>query len=214
MPYAVGLTYAAAADSGPGRLLFLREGTLMAQPFDAKRLVLAGDPVPVAEHVGSFRDGGFFSASANDVLVYRTADTDSQVTWFDRQGTHVRPRLGTGRLSRRGAFPGRRSRGRVAHESAGRDEGRPVAVRSVAWKRGHTIDTWRRNRRVSCLVSRRQAHRLHVRQQRARQKLASGEGDEEELLRASSAAASRPTAGRLTDDSSCTPGGASDLATR
>ncbi len=74
--------------------------------------------------------------SANDVLVYRTADTDSQLTWFDRQGTMIRPRLGTGRLSRRGAFPGWRSGGRVAHESAGRDEGRPVAVRSVAWKRG------------------------------------------------------------------------------
>ena len=87
MPYAVGLTYAPAGDSGPGRLLFLREGTLMAQPFDAKRLALAGNPVPVAERVGSFRDGGFFSASANDVLVYRTADTDFQLTWFDRQGT-------------------------------------------------------------------------------------------------------------------------------
>ena len=87
MPYEVGMTYAGAADSGSGRLLFLHEGTLMAQPFDAERLALAGDPVPVAERVGSFRDGGHFSASANDVLVYRTADTDSQVTWFDRQGT-------------------------------------------------------------------------------------------------------------------------------
>ena len=58
----------------------------MAQPFDAKRLALAGDPVPVAERVGSFRDGAYFAASANDVLVYRTADTDSQLTWFDRQG--------------------------------------------------------------------------------------------------------------------------------
>jgi Tol biopolymer transport system component len=98
MPYAVGLTYAAAVDSGPGRLMFLREGTLMAQPFDAKRLVLAGDPVPVVEHVGSFRDGGFFSVSANDVLVYRTADIDSQLTWFDRQGTE------SGRVSEPGGF--------------------------------------------------------------------------------------------------------------
>ena len=98
MPYAVGLTYAASADSGPGQLLFLREGTLMAQPFDAKRLALAGEPVPVAERVGSFRDGGFFSASDNGVLVYRTADADSQVTWFDRQGTM------TGRASEPGGF--------------------------------------------------------------------------------------------------------------
>ena len=60
MPYAVGITYAAAVDSGPGRLLFLREGTLMAQPFDAKRLSFAGEPVAVAERVGAFRDGAFF----------------------------------------------------------------------------------------------------------------------------------------------------------
>ena len=104
-----------------------------------RRLALAGDPVPVAERVGSFRDGAYFSVSANDVLVYRTADTDSQLTWFDRQGAVIRPRLGTGRLSRRGAFPGRRSRGRIAHESAGHDEGRPVAVRFVAGKRGQRL---------------------------------------------------------------------------
>ena len=65
-----------------------------------RRLALAGDPVPVAERVGSFRDGGFFSASANDVLVYRTADTDFQLTWFDRQGTV------SGRVSEPGGFRG------------------------------------------------------------------------------------------------------------
>jgi Tol biopolymer transport system component len=86
MPYVVGLTYAPAGDADPGRLLFLREGTLMAQPFDTKRLALAGNPVPVAERVGSFRDGGFFSASSNDVLVYRIDNTDFQLAWFDRQG--------------------------------------------------------------------------------------------------------------------------------
>ncbi|HVH28601.1 MAG TPA: protein kinase, partial [Vicinamibacterales bacterium] len=73
LPYEVGLTYVGGTDSGPGRLLFLREGTLMAQPFDATRLALVGSPVPVAERVGSFRDGGFFSASNNDVLLYRNA---------------------------------------------------------------------------------------------------------------------------------------------
>jgi len=86
LPYVVGLTYVPAGDSDPGRLLFLREGTLMAQPFDTKRLALAGNPVPVAERVGSFRDGGFFSASSNDVLVYRIDNTDFQLAWFDRQG--------------------------------------------------------------------------------------------------------------------------------
>ncbi|MSO30757.1 MAG: serine/threonine-protein kinase [Acidobacteria bacterium] len=100
LPYAVGVTYAPATDSGPGHLLFLREGTLLAQPFDSKRLALAGNPVPVAERVGSFRDSGFFSASANDRLIYRTADTDFQLAWFDRQGTL------SSRVSEPGGFRG------------------------------------------------------------------------------------------------------------
>jgi Tol biopolymer transport system component len=54
----------------------------------------------VAERVGSFRDGGFFAVSANDVLAYRTADTDFQVTWFDRQGGMA------GRVSEPGRFRG------------------------------------------------------------------------------------------------------------
>jgi Tol biopolymer transport system component len=70
----------------------------MAQPFDAERLSIAGDPVAVAERVGSFRDGGFFSASNNGVLIYRTTDTNSQVSWFDRQGAII------SRVSEPGAF--------------------------------------------------------------------------------------------------------------
>jgi len=100
MPYAVGLVYVPAADSGPGHLLFMREGTLLAQRFDPARLALAGNPVPVAERVGSFRDGGFFSASANDRLIYRTVDADFQLAWFDRQGTL------SGRVSEAGGFGG------------------------------------------------------------------------------------------------------------
>ena len=100
LPYAVGMTYVPAADSGPDHLLFLREGTLLAQPFDPKRLALLGSPVLVAERVGSFRDGGFFAASANDRLIYRTADTDFQLAWFDRLGTL------SGRVSEPGGFRG------------------------------------------------------------------------------------------------------------
>jgi len=98
MPYEVGLAYGPPHDSGPGHLLFVRQGTIMAQPFDATRLALAGDPAVVAGRVGSFRDGAFFAISANDVLVYRTADTDFQITWFDRQGGVA------GRVSEPGRF--------------------------------------------------------------------------------------------------------------
>ena len=35
-----------------GHLLFEREGALMAQPFDASRLQLHGEPFPVVQQVG------------------------------------------------------------------------------------------------------------------------------------------------------------------
>ena len=82
-----GPVYAPSSDSDSGHVLFLRQGTLMAQPFDARRLELSGEAVPVAEQVGSVLDYGFFSASGNGVLVYRSgAGLDYQLTWFDRQG--------------------------------------------------------------------------------------------------------------------------------
>ena len=82
-----GPVYVPSSDSDSGQVLFLRQGTLMAQSFDARRLELSGEAVPVAEKVGSFLDYGLFSASSNGVLVYRSAvGQNYQLTWLDRQG--------------------------------------------------------------------------------------------------------------------------------
>ncbi len=72
-------------------LLFVRDGTLMAQPFDPRRLELSGEALIVAEHVGTFGSLGFFSGSDNGVLVYRNGSQEQhlQLTWFDRQGKAV-----------------------------------------------------------------------------------------------------------------------------
>jgi Tol biopolymer transport system component/predicted Ser/Thr protein kinase len=87
--------YAPSADAGLGYILSVRTagitdlaGTLMAQPFDTRKLQLAGDPVPVAERVGRVA----FSASATGVLVYRAGvlgTGGTQLTWYDRQGKLV-----------------------------------------------------------------------------------------------------------------------------
>ena len=82
-----------------GRLLFVRDATLFAQPFDAGRLQLSGDAVRVAEPVGSFLDGAFFSASTNGVLVFRGPDEDRRLTWFDRGGKILGPASEPGRYS-------------------------------------------------------------------------------------------------------------------
>jgi len=81
--------YAPASGASPGQLLFLRGETLLAQAFDPTRLKLSGEPMPVAEPVGSYLAYGFFSISANGILVYRTRAQDFQLTWFDRQGNAI-----------------------------------------------------------------------------------------------------------------------------
>ena len=87
LPTTSGPVYVPSSDSDSGQVLFLRQATLMAQPFDAHRLELSGEAVPVAAQVGSFIDYGLFSASSNGVLVYRSAVGQSyQLTWLDRQG--------------------------------------------------------------------------------------------------------------------------------
>ena len=73
-----------------GHLLFVRDGTLMAWPFDASALEFTGDPFPLAEQIrfdGSY-DRGVFSASENGVLVYQSGGAAGQASleWFDREG--------------------------------------------------------------------------------------------------------------------------------
>ncbi len=71
----------------PGYLLFMRENTLMAQPFDAGTLQLSGEPQPLVEQVNVSPVGmGGFSVSAAGVLVYLSGGAQSVLTWFDRTG--------------------------------------------------------------------------------------------------------------------------------
>jgi len=87
LPTRYGPVYVPSSDSDSGQVLFLRQGTLMAQPFDARRRQLSGKAVPVAEQVGSYIGYGLFSASSNGVLVYRSAAGQNyQLTWLDQQG--------------------------------------------------------------------------------------------------------------------------------
>jgi dipeptidyl aminopeptidase/acylaminoacyl peptidase len=85
------------------RLLFVRERTLLAQPFDAKHASVSGDAVPVAEDVlylGGARLG-VFSASDDGLLAYQTGDVqrETELVWLDREGQVV-GQLGAGALHR------------------------------------------------------------------------------------------------------------------
>lgn len=63
-----------------GRLLYLKEDTLMSQPFDLRRLEATGEAVPVAEGiltVGSPNRQGVFSVSANGLMVFQAGGAPS-----------------------------------------------------------------------------------------------------------------------------------------
>ena len=81
--------YAPSPTGGPGWLLFLREGSLMAQRFDADKFELSGDPMQVAPGVGSYPSAGYglFSVSENGELLYRGGVLGQfQLMWTDAQG--------------------------------------------------------------------------------------------------------------------------------
>jgi Tol biopolymer transport system component len=83
-------TNANAAYAEPGYLLYLRDKTLVAQPFDLRRYVLSGEPHTLSDEVLYFPqvDRAVFSASSGEVLVTQTgkAASLSQPAWFDRSG--------------------------------------------------------------------------------------------------------------------------------
>jgi Tol biopolymer transport system component len=75
--------------ASPGYLLFVREGTLLAQVLGTSSLHLEGDPFPVAEKVGNdFTSTPGFSVSDNGVLSYRMGPgvQGLQMGWYDRGG--------------------------------------------------------------------------------------------------------------------------------
>jgi serine/threonine protein kinase/Tol biopolymer transport system component len=77
-----------------GHLLFVRGGTLMAQPFDPERRQTTGELFPVAEQVVGIGNSmkASFSVSSSGTLAYRPGvGTVSQLTWFDRTGKVLGP---------------------------------------------------------------------------------------------------------------------------
>ena len=83
----------AGAEYVAGHILFLRQNTLMAQPFDVKRLELTGDAFPIADPVQEteliLQSG--FSASGNGALAYLEGTTSAsrELIWLDRNGKKV-----------------------------------------------------------------------------------------------------------------------------
>jgi serine/threonine protein kinase/Tol biopolymer transport system component len=73
----------------PDKLVFMRQGALLAQRIDVARQTIVGEPVTIADSV-SFEPVtgiGAFSTSDSGVMAYRAARPAlTRLTWFDRGG--------------------------------------------------------------------------------------------------------------------------------
>jgi eukaryotic-like serine/threonine-protein kinase len=74
-----------------GEVLFTRAGTLMALPFDLKRLDAAGDAFPVAQGIAAGSATHWLAATSRQgVLAYVSGEHGArQYVWRDRQGNNL-----------------------------------------------------------------------------------------------------------------------------
>jgi len=84
------------AQYADGYVLFVRERTLLARPFDLARLEFTGDAVPVAERIFYAPNGlAAFEVSNGGELIYRVGEGpaagSSELVWFDRNGVKSEP---------------------------------------------------------------------------------------------------------------------------
>lgn len=71
-----------------GHLLYIRDGALMAQRFDAAAATPLGEPVIVAPDVAvpDFLNGAMVSGSSTGILAFGGGRTGGRLVWFDRSG--------------------------------------------------------------------------------------------------------------------------------
>lgn len=78
----------AGADLAPGMIVFMRQTALLAQHIDVKRGELTGDPITIADPVGStVNNFGEISVSTEGAVAYRAGKAGPrELTWYDRAG--------------------------------------------------------------------------------------------------------------------------------
>ena len=87
-----------------GHLLYVRQGTIYAVPFDLKKLQLSGQPVPVVDDLAPNVEqaAGQFDVSLSGLLVYLSGKADSAPTtlaWLDAAGNQTPLLTPDGRVS-------------------------------------------------------------------------------------------------------------------
>jgi serine/threonine protein kinase/Tol biopolymer transport system component len=99
LPDVSGAVFAASA--GAGHILFIRENTLMAQPFDAASATTSGDVFPVVGGISLTTNNHYAPVTVSDsgMLLYESggsAGESAQIAWYDRAGKPLGPMVGPG----------------------------------------------------------------------------------------------------------------------
>lgn len=76
--------------SPAGYILHSREGILFAHPFDASKLEVTGEPIPIAQNVAGGETSNF-SVSADGTVSYQIGASGelSELVWLDRSGKQL-----------------------------------------------------------------------------------------------------------------------------
>jgi len=84
--------YAPALNRRPGYLLWVQNGDLLAQPFDAERAAMSGEPATIASGVRVLEGqrGVMASVSRTGAIAWAIPRaTDSRLTWYARDGRRL-----------------------------------------------------------------------------------------------------------------------------
>jgi Tol biopolymer transport system component len=76
-----------------GFLLFGRDGTLMAQPFDRKKLELSGEPLPIGRvqhNSPSAKAMAGVSSNGSVITFYDATQNYAELRWYDRSGAELK----------------------------------------------------------------------------------------------------------------------------
>jgi Tol biopolymer transport system component len=176
-----------AFGSRAGYLLFIRDHTLMAQPFDAGSAQLSGDVFPIAEGVSLTNNFLYapVTVSENGLLAYASGGTPllNQIVWFDRAGKQLGPASASGNVFAPSISPDEKTMAYTRNAADGtadiwlRDLARNTDVRFTSDDSLNFSPFWSPN-----------ADRIAFRSNRRRspgdlyQKAASGSGEDELLL--------------------------------
>ncbi|WP_035358624.1 TolB family protein [Edaphobacter aggregans] len=82
-------TFVGPAYESGGTIIYVRDGAIVTQPFDERKLVVLGEPVAMPDHVAvsTTNNTALFSVSPAGNLVYYPAPSGPfALSWYDRDG--------------------------------------------------------------------------------------------------------------------------------